>query len=364
MSNANYSSVCLVCQVALSGPLALVSRLGGIRRGSGNPNLCNRCGSHAAEGRIVEVAVFFVDLTGYTTLTRELGPQRMSEILDAFLRRTKDTVVRWDGFVSQFVGDEVMVFFNAPLKRDNYAELAVNAAVEVREQMRKLSAEMGQTLDVTIGIAAGYAQVGHVGSEEIAHYSAVGDVVNRAARFVARVPAGGVLIDESIYQAVAEQFPQAKIEVIELKGFDEPVAAALLAGELVSEAVSPAAARYKKIALTTTITALLSAPCVGFLALNAAGIALGIGAVAMGSLALFLDQSVVRIPLLIAATIGALLILNTLRQTRSSASAIERSMLAPASTSSERRRNRLGLTAAVAALLIVVGELFAHAAMH
>jgi len=48
--------------------------------------LCNRCNSHVEDGKIAEIAVFFADLSGYTTMTETLGPERVHELLDAFLR--------------------------------------------------------------------------------------------------------------------------------------------------------------------------------------------------------------------------------------------------------------------------------------
>ena len=57
---------CLVCGTSLSGLLGAFARLGGVRRSPQNPNLCNRCNGHIEEGRVVELAVFFADLTGYT----------------------------------------------------------------------------------------------------------------------------------------------------------------------------------------------------------------------------------------------------------------------------------------------------------
>ena len=85
-----------------------MARVGGVRRSAENPNLCNRCNGHIEEGRVVELAVFFADLSGYTTLTHDLGPERTHELLDIFLRTATDVAVKYDGFVTQFVGDEVM----------------------------------------------------------------------------------------------------------------------------------------------------------------------------------------------------------------------------------------------------------------
>ena len=341
-----------------------MARVGGVRRSAENPNLCNRCNGHIEEGRVVELAVFFADLSGYTTLTHDLGPERTHELLDIFLRTATDVAVKYDGFVTQFVGDEVMAFFNAPLVRPDFAELAVNAGVELRREVKALGERFDHPMDVTVGIAIGHARVGRVGSKEIAHYSAIGDVVNRAARLVARVSPGGILVDSTVYAAVANDFPDAIVEQISLKGFEEPIECARLEGSPHGEDVVETRQGARNVRIATTMAAILSAPCVGFVALNAGALALGLGAVGAGAAGTFLDQSAIRLPLLALATLGAIAILYTVLWRVASAPSIEDSELAGKPTRLEQRRNRIGITLACIALALVVGELFAHAIMH
>ena len=217
------ASSCLICSTPLAGALGALGRAAGIHRSSQNPNLCDRCDVHVQEGRIVEVAVFFADLTGFTTLTHDLGPERTHEVVDAFLRMAKDVVVKWDGFVVQFAGDEIMALFNVPLRCEDYARRAVAAAREIQRGLAELSARFGQKLQVTVGIAAGHARVGRLGSDHMKDYTAVGDVVNRAARLVANVEPDGILVDAEVYAGVRNEFPGATPEHLSLKGFAEPV---------------------------------------------------------------------------------------------------------------------------------------------
>jgi hypothetical protein len=102
----------------------------------------------------------------------------------------------------------------------------------------------------------------------------------------------------------------------------------------------------------------------GFLALNAAGIVLGLGAFGMGALAMFLDQSLVRIPLLLVATAGASVVLYTVLRKDPESAGAPRSELAHQPTAHERRRNRMGLISASSALFIVIAEVVAHEIMH
>ncbi len=360
MTNGSAAPACIICDTALSGPLGAVARLAGIRRSSGNPNICDRCNAHVAEGRIVELAVFFADLSDYTTMTETLGPERVHGLLDAYLRRANDVIVAHDGYVSQFVGDEVMAFFNVPVQRpDSYAASAVDAALVLREKITELGIESGQPLQMTVGIAAGHARVGRVGSESVAHYSAIGDVVNRAARLVSRVSAGGILVDESIYEGVADRFPDASVETVALKGFAEPVCVARIEGQPVEAVAQAGDTGERRIRLMTTLTALLSAPCVGFLALNSAAVAVGFGSLAAGAFGTFLDQSFIRIPMLAVASIGAIAILAIASRHRGAIHSPTGGLSAQP-TAYEKKRTWTGIAFAVLALLLVVGEVIAH----
>jgi class 3 adenylate cyclase len=353
---------CLVCGTALAGVLGAIGRLGGVRRSSENPNVCNRCNGHIEEGRIIEVAVFFADLSGYTRLTHDLGPERTHELLDAYLRRTRDVLVKWDGFVTQFVGDEVMAFFNAPIQRPEYRSLAVGAALELLGEVADLRGRFDPRVDVTIGIAAGHARVGKVGSEEIAHYSAIGNVVNRAARLVSYVEPGGVLVDAAVYQGVAGERPDAVLEQIEINGFDEPVEVARIRGESASAPADKQGGRRREgMRLATTLSAMLGAPCAGYLTLNSAAVALGLGSFGMGAALAWLDQSLVRVPLLVLASVGAVAILSVVRWRDLLG---EGSRSGPGPTRQERRRNRLGAGLALLSLGVVIFELIAHQLLH
>ena len=230
--------------------------------------------------------------------------------------------------------------------------------------MESLSETQRHPRKVTIGIAQGFARVGQVGSEEIAHYSAIGDVVNRAARLVSRVSPGGILVDEEIHAGVKGNYPQCVIESVELKGFAEPVTVALIEGTPVNNPeVSQLTGRSNTARFATTLAAILSAPCAGFLALNSAGLAFGFGAHSMGAVAKFFDQSIVRIPLLSFATIGALIVLWIIIFGKDRSDGGDESSFASQPTRFERRRNVTGAIIAGTTLAIVAAEIYAHQIM-
>jgi hypothetical protein len=285
-------------------------------------------------------------------------------VLDLYLRTATEVIVKWDGFVTQFVGDEVMAFFNVPLARDDFGARAVAAATELQNRMPALSDAVGLPVQTTIGIAAGHARVGLVGAEQIRHYSAIGDVVNRAARLVARVEPGGILVDDPIYAAVANDFPNAEREQLLLKGFDEPVGAVRLRGDSrLAQPARDAAPPKRPIRLVTALSALLGAPCAGGVALHMMGVAVASASFGLATALPFLEQDFVRFPLMAVASLGALANLAVVRAARADARASAAgSRITP--TRSERRRTAAGVALSVVALGLVGFEIVIHKLLH
>ena len=356
---------CLVCRTPLTGVLGSLGRAAGIRRSAPNPNLCTRCDAHVDDGRIVEVAVLFADLTGFTPLTNRLGPEKTHRLVDAFLRAAKATIVKWDGFVVQFAGDEVMALFNVPIGREDFARCAVAAASEIQRQMPELGRELGEELRVTVGIARGHARVGRLGSDDMRDYTAVGDVVNRAARLVSRAGPGDILVDAGIHQAVADQFPQASLEAATLKGFDDPVEVASLGqGRLPEGPTAPAVPAPRAFRLGLLLSAVLGAPCAGLLLLSPLGVGAGLGAATVLGTAAFLDQAAIRVPLLLLATVAAVVNVVVIARSRRHVTGFDAAAAREGALLGQGRAGRLGIVVSASALAVVAFELVAHRIMH
>jgi class 3 adenylate cyclase len=115
---------CHICGTLLSGALARVFRVAGIKRSPRNPNICSRCDTHVEEGRLVEMTVVFADLSSFTELTHELGAQRTHEVVDGFLRAASGIITRHGGFIDKYIGDAVMALFNVPIHHDDHERRA------------------------------------------------------------------------------------------------------------------------------------------------------------------------------------------------------------------------------------------------
>jgi adenylate cyclase len=188
-----------------------------------NPNLCNRCNTHVEDGSIVKISVLFADIRSFTEKTHELGPEQIHEVTDAFLQMATNDLVEHDAYVDKYMGDSVMAFFNIPIQRKDHASQAVAAALEIETGILQLQERFGLDLKAGIGIATGWARVGRLGSKYREDYTAIGDVVNLAARLEGQAKPGEILIHSEVYEEVAADFPDAPSESLWLKGFQEPV---------------------------------------------------------------------------------------------------------------------------------------------
>lgn len=362
---------CLICGTALSGPLAVLFRAAGVSRSSRNPNLCNRCNTHTEEGRLVELTVIFADLSSFTELTQALGPERTHEVVDAFLRAATAVLVKHGAFIDKYVGDAIMAFFNAPIRHEDHAARAVAAGQELQAELPRLAARFELDLRASIGIATGWARVGRLGSSDGKDYTAIGDVVNLAARLEAKARSGEIMVDSAAFRQVADHFPNLAPEALELKGFRDPVPAYRLSAAApaaapaapVGDAATGRAGRRRAVNVGSVIFAILGAPCAAVGLIGPLAVVLSLGT-AFGALATsvlsFLDASPVRIPLLTLAVLGGLANLYTVwhaRRLRAASGEPERS-LPP--TRLERRRTATVLASAALTFVTVGYELYAH----
>src|SRR5919106_4279820 len=210
--SSHLSAQCSVCGTLLSGAMSVVFRSFGIRRSPRNPNICTRCSTHVEEGRLVKVTILFADLSSFTELTHDLGAEKTHEVVDAFLRMATDVLVKHGAFIDKYVGDAVMALFNVPIRHEDHARRAVIAATELGSALKGLGVRFGLDLNASVGVATGFARVGRLGSDDSKDYTAIGDVVNLAARLQSRAGAGEVLMSEESYRKHPGEFPGAKSE--------------------------------------------------------------------------------------------------------------------------------------------------------
>src|SRR6266545_250379 len=139
-----------------------------------------------------------------------------------YLDEMSKLILKWDGLIDKYVGDEIMALWNAPLPQANHALLAIRCAYDLVNNapavQAKLAARGLPPIGWGIGINTGPAVVGNMGSQDRLQYTALGDTVNTGARFCSAAPAFEVLIGQPTYQACADYIAVDELPGLQLKG--------------------------------------------------------------------------------------------------------------------------------------------------
>jgi len=198
-------------------------------------------------GNRKELTMLFADLVGFATFSDHRLAEEVVEQLNEYLSAMTDVIFRWNGTLDKFVGDEIVVFWGAPLDQPDHAELAVQCALEMRVRLTELQARwktQGKPiLENGIGINTGVALVGNIGAEgKKMDYTMIGDQVNLAARFegLTRTLGYPILLTEFTASKLALRLDRGKsdaqrlglgqirlrkLRMVTVKGRQEPVGA-------------------------------------------------------------------------------------------------------------------------------------------
>src|SRR6516165_1099752 len=177
----------------------------------------------AAERR--QVTVMFSDLVGSTALSARMDPEDLREVISAYQKCVAETVRRFGGFVGQYLGDGVLVYFGYPEAHEDDAERAVRAGLELIEAMTALKTPA--SLQTRVGIATGLVVVGDLmtGSGEAHERRIVGETPNLAARLQGIAEPNTVVIAEATRRLLGNLFELRDLGGTDLKGVAEPLRA-------------------------------------------------------------------------------------------------------------------------------------------
>ncbi|WP_242919772.1 adenylate/guanylate cyclase domain-containing protein [Pontibacter liquoris] len=223
--------------IAIRGPLSFFFRPFGIKKSQMHPNLCTICESMFTKVKkykqiSISTTILFADIRGYTDMSQQVEASEMNELLGCFYDRCSTAVWENEGIVNKFIGDSVLAIFNFPLVRKEHIKNAVNAAVQLQKSCENFKTENGlgneHALGVGIGIHTGECFMGEVGTS-YKDFTAIGPVVNLAARLQGAAGSGEILVTEDVFNQLANQFPDVQRRVLTLKGINSPVTAYVLA---------------------------------------------------------------------------------------------------------------------------------------
>ena len=177
-------------------------------------------------GELKNIAVLFVDIRGFTSMSEELPPATVVEILNRYLMLTTECIRLYHGTLDKFVGDCTMAFWNAPIPQEKPVLLACRAALDMiacSEPFRnELFERYGRKISFGIGIHWGSAVVGNIGTPFRMDYTAIGDTVNTAARLESKAPGGTILISRAVADILGSRANVTSLgNSIKLKGKSE-----------------------------------------------------------------------------------------------------------------------------------------------
>ena len=173
-----------------------------------------------------EISYVFADLRGFTAFTDAAEPEEVESMLREYHATMGPLVVEYEGTLDRFAGDGILIFFNDPLPVPDAPGRATRMALAMQQRfgdLRKRWSKLGYQLDLGIGIAQGYATVGAFGYEGRFDYTAIGSVVNLAARLCNKAGPGEVLIDRKTRASLDDAAKVDELGPIALAGFAQPV---------------------------------------------------------------------------------------------------------------------------------------------
>jgi adenylate cyclase len=190
-------------------------------------------GERMLAGHRREITVLIGDLRGFTSFSDSAAPEDVMAVLGEYHAALGARVTEHAGTLERFTGDGLIVFFNDPLDQPDHAERAVRAALAMREDVAALVERwrrLGFALGFGVGIATGFATIGRIGYRERVEYTAIGSVVNLAARLSAEAGDGTILVAGRTLAAVEAMVVTQPVPDLTLKGFTRPVPAAVITG--------------------------------------------------------------------------------------------------------------------------------------
>ena len=172
-----------------------------------------------------EITVFFSDIVGFTTMTERLEPEQLATIMSDYFTEMSLICDRWNGTLDQFIGDAIVIFFGAPdsTGAKNDATQAIGMALEMNNRIKYLRQKWSQQglnfdFQARMGLSTGFSHVGNFGAANRLHYTALGNVVNEAARIQAWGQAGQILLSQDTYGYIKDDYECREYETVTLKG--------------------------------------------------------------------------------------------------------------------------------------------------
>ena len=177
-----------------------------------------------------EMSVLFSDIRGFTSVSEKMEPQELVHFLNEYLTEMTDLVFEHKGVLDKYMGDAIMAFWGAPTHQPDHAEQACRTGFHMMRRLRELQPQWSERglppLNIGVGINTGPMTCGNVGSKMRFDYTVMGDSVNLGSRLegVNKEYGTNIIISDGTYQQVKEKFSARFLDLIAVKGKQEPTA--------------------------------------------------------------------------------------------------------------------------------------------
>ena len=183
---------------------------------------CGRCGRPLEKPMSRErrdVSIVFIDLCGFTSLTRGFDPEKLRDLADQVLTVVAGIIEDYDGYVDAFQGDGLIALFGAPHSHHDDPYRAVHAAAAGLKAIEKIGESKGYSLKGRAGVNTGTVIAGAVGSGRVREYTVMGSAVNLAARLEEAASPGEVWVGPETFEATRFRMNYETVGGLELQGF-------------------------------------------------------------------------------------------------------------------------------------------------
>ncbi|MBD3414968.1 MAG: CHASE2 domain-containing protein, partial [Candidatus Aminicenantes bacterium] len=176
-----------------------------------------------------EITSLFTDIKGFTSISENLSPDELVNLLNLYLSEMSDIILSYKGTLDKYEGDAIIAFWNAPLEQKDHALLACRAALDCQNRLDEMrssfDSQYGCRLHMRIGINTGPCVVGNMGSRRRFDYTAIGDSVNLASRLegACKQYRVAILIGQETHSRIRDFFLTREVDIIRVVGKGRPV---------------------------------------------------------------------------------------------------------------------------------------------
>ncbi|HWY24350.1 MAG TPA: adenylate/guanylate cyclase domain-containing protein, partial [Nevskia sp.] len=187
-------------------------------------------GDAALGGQLQHSSILFSDIRGFTSISETLGARETVTLLNEYFSEMAEAVEQYGGVLDKYIGDAIMALFGVPFRGPRDADNAVAVANAMLRRLGGLNqrrqAAGKPAIEIGIGIATGDVVVGNIGSPRRTNYTAIGDSVNLASRLegATKQYRVKVLLAQATAEALTVPTPLREIDLLRVKGKDQPVA--------------------------------------------------------------------------------------------------------------------------------------------